>query len=101
MLNTITAFVSALVVSASAITTTTTPATAWVNSEIRVSHAAEVYQTYTADGTPYTALDTEDGNRWIVSGVLDATRLYAVVFDTCGTADVENDDIVLFAVVMD
>lgn len=73
---------------------------AWASNNLRVSHAADVYATYTADNVPYTALDTEDGNRWIISGTLDASRLYAVVFDTQGTESI-YDDVVLACVAMD
>lgn len=68
----------------------------WNDDCIRVSHAAEVV---TQDkGLCY--LQTEDGNVWGVYGSLDASRLYAVVFDTCGTTEVE-DDRILMAVAMD
>lgn len=69
---------------------------AWTDSNIRVSHAAEVV----SSNRGLTYLETEDGNIWGVYGTLDASRLYAVVFDTCGTAKVE-DDRVLMAVAMD
>ena len=76
------------------------PATAapavWSNDCIRVEHAVEVVSQ--DKGLCY--LQTEDGNVWGVYGSLDASRLYAVVFDTCGTAKVE-DDRVLLAVAMD
>lgn len=73
---------------------------AWTNSNIRVSHAAEVGGiVWTADST-ITAIVTDDGHGWRIEGELDPSRLYAVVFDTCGTAKVE-DDRVLLAVAMD
>ena len=68
----------------------------WNDDCIRVEHAAEVV----SSDRGLTYLETEDGNIWGVYGSLDASRLYAVVFDTCGTADVE-DDRVLMAVAMD
>lgn len=68
----------------------------WNDDCIRVSHAAEVV----SSDRGLTYLETEDGNVWGVYGNLDASRLYAVVFDTCGTANVE-DDRVLLAVAMD
>lgn len=68
----------------------------WSDDCIRVSHAAEVV----SSDRGLTYLETEDGNVWGVYGNLDASRLYAVVFDTCGTANVE-DDRVLLAVAMD
>ena len=70
--------------------------TIWNDDCIRVSHAAEVV----AQDKGLCYLQTEDGNIWGVYGNLDASRLYAVVFDTCGTAKVE-DDRVLLAVAMD
>lgn len=74
---------------------TTAPAV-WNDDCIRVSHAAEVVST----DRGLTYLETEDGNVWGVYGSLDASRLYAVVFDTCGTDNIE-DDRVLLAVAMD
>lgn len=68
----------------------------WNEDCIRVSHAAEIVSSNR--GLMY--LQTEDGNIWGVYGALDASRLYAVVFDTNGTTDVE-DDRVLLAVAMD
>lgn len=68
----------------------------WRDDCIRVEHAAEVVST----DRGLTYLQTEDGNIWGVYGSLDASRLYAVVFDTCGTAEIE-DDRVLLAVAMD
>ena len=68
----------------------------WRDDCIRVSHAAEVV----SSGRGLTYLETEDSNVWGVYGFLDPSRLYAVVFDTCGTAKVE-DDRVLMAIAMD
>lgn len=68
----------------------------WSDDCIRVSHAAEVISV----GNGLTYLETEDGNVWGIYGALDASRLYAVVFDTCGTGNIE-DDRVLMAVAMD
>ena len=70
--------------------------TVWSNDCIRVSHAAEVV----SSDRGLTYLQTEDSNVWGVYGTLDASRLYAVVFDTCGTDNIE-DDRVLIAVAMD
>ena len=73
---------------------------AWTNSNIRVSHAAEVGGiVWTADST-ITTLVTDDGEGWRIEGELDPSRIYAVVFDTCGTDNI-NDDRVLLAVAMD
>lgn len=73
---------------------------AWSNANLRVSHAAEVGGiVWTADSVT-TTLVTDDGHGWCINGELDPSRLYAVVFDTCGTAEVE-DDRVLLAVAMD
>lgn len=74
----------------------TTAPTVWSDDCIRVSHAAEVV----AQDKGLCYLQTEDGNIWGVYGSLDASRLYAAVFDTQGTADVE-DDRILMAVAMD
>lgn len=88
---------SALVTALLAGNVSTAPApTVWSDSALRVSHAAEVVSI--DNGLTY--LKTEDGNIWGVYGSLDASRLYAVVFDTNGTAEVE-DDSVLLAVAMD
>lgn len=87
------ALVSALI--AGNVPATTAPAV-WSNDCIRVSHAAEVVST----DRGLTYLETEDGNVWGVYGSLDASRLYAVVFDTNGTDNIE-DDRVLMAVAMD
>ena len=74
----------------------TTAPVIWSDDCIRVEHAAEVVSV--DNGLTY--LETEDGNIWGVYGTLDASRLYAVVFDTCGTDNIE-DDRVLLAVAMD
>lgn len=87
------ALVSALI--AGNVPTSTAPAV-WSDDCIRVSHAAEVVST----DRGLTYLETEDGNIWGVYGELDASRLYAVVFDTNGTDNIK-DDSVLLAVAMD
>lgn len=74
----------------------TTAPVVWSDDCFRVEHAVEVV----SNDRGLTYLETEDGNIWGVYGNLDASRLYAVVFDTCGTAEVE-DDRVLMAVAMD
>lgn len=74
----------------------TTAPVVWNDDCIRVSHAAEVV----SNDRGLTYLKTEDGNIWSVYGSLDASRLYAVVFNTCGTENIE-DDRVLLAVAMD
>lgn len=74
----------------------TTP-TVWNDDCIRVSHAAEVV----SSDRGLTYLETEDGNIWGVYGSLDASRLYAVVFDDNGTKNNIEDDRVLIAVAMD
>lgn len=68
----------------------------WNDDCIRIGHAAEIV----SSDRGLTYLKTEDGNIWGVYGSLDASRLYAVVFDTCGTTEIE-DDRVLLAVAMD
>lgn len=73
-----------------------TAPTVWSDDCIRVEHAAEVVSV----DNSLTHLETEDGNVWGVYGALDASRLYAVVFDDNGTDNIE-DDRVLFAVAMD
>lgn len=73
-----------------------TAPTVWSDDCIRVEHAAEVVSV----DNSLTYLETEDGNVWGVYGALDASRLYAVVFDDNGTDNIE-DDRVLFAVAMD
>lgn len=85
--------VSALI--AGNVPATTAPAV-WSDDCIRVSHAAEVVFT----DLSLTYLQTEDGNVWRVYGNLDASRLYAVVFNDNGTVNVE-DDRILLAVAMD
>lgn len=73
---------------------------AWSNTNLRISHAAEVGGiVWTADSVT-TTLVTDDGEGWRINGELDPSRLYAVVFDTCGTDNIE-DDRVLLAVAMD
>lgn len=73
---------------------------AWSNTNLRISHAAEVGGiVWTADSVT-TTLVTDDGEGWRIEGELDSSRLYAVVFDTNGTAKVEDDSILL-AVAMD
>lgn len=68
----------------------------WSDDCIRVEHAVEVV----SSDRGLTYLQTEDDNVWGVYGSLDASRLYAVVFDDNGTTEVE-DDRVLMAVAMD
>lgn len=84
----------------SAILASNVPASAapvvWSDDCIRVEHAAEVVSV--DNGLTY--LETEDGNVWSIYGTLDASRLYAVVFDTQGTDNIE-DDRVLIAIAMD
>lgn len=70
--------------------------TAWSDDSLRIEHAVEVVSV----DRGLTYLETEDGNVWGVYGELDASRLYAVVFDTRSTSDI-NDDRVLTAVAMD
>ncbi len=73
---------------------------AWTNSNIRVSHAAEVGGiVWTADSVT-TTLVTDDGEGWRINGELDPSRLYCVVFDTQGTDNI-TDDSILLAVAMD
>ena len=74
----------------------TTAPVVWSDDNLRIEHAVEVV----SSDRDLTYLETEDGNVWGVYGNLDASRLYAVVFDTCGTNDIE-DDRVLMAVAMD
>lgn len=80
--------------------TVSTPIT-WSNAKLlRISHAAEVGGiVWTADST-ITTIVTDDGHGWRIEGELDPSRLYAVVFDTQGTDNIE-DDCVLLAVAMD
>lgn len=89
------------VIASALVTSTIFPApVAWTNSNIRISHAAEVCGiVWTADSVT-TTLVTDDRHGWRIEGELDPSRLYAVVFDTCGTDDIE-DDRVLLAVAMD
>ena len=68
----------------------------WSDSNLRISHAAEVV----AQDNGLRYLETEDGNVWGVYGTLDASRLYCVVFDTLGTDDI-TDDRIIIAVAMD
>lgn len=65
----------------------------WNDDCIRVSHAAEVVSC----DRGLTYLQTEDSNVWGVYGTLDASRLYAVVFDTQGTVEIEDDSVLLAA----
>lgn len=99
MLNTFTALFSALVIGTSAPVTTSAP-DMWINSDLRIEHAAEVAGVAWYPDHTITTLVTEDGEGWRIEGELDPTRLYCVVFDTQGTADI-TDDAVLFAVAMD
>lgn len=73
---------------------------AWSNSNIRVSHAAEVNNIYWTPNSTVTTLVTDDGEGWRIEGELDPSRLYCVIFDTNGTADIKDDSILL-AVAMD
>lgn len=73
-----------------------TAPTVWSDDNLRIEHAAEVV----AQDKGLCYLRTEDGNIWGVYGNLDASRLYAVVFDTQGTKNIK-DDCVLLAVAMD
>lgn len=74
-----------------------TAPTVWSDDSLRIEHAVEVV----SSDRGLTYLETEDGNIWGVYGSLDASRLYAVVFDDNGTADNIEDDRVLLAVAMD
>lgn len=80
---------------AGSVPASTTP-NAWSNDNLRIEHAVEVV----AQDKGLCYLQTEDGNIWGVYGSLDASRLYAVVFDDMGTNNIE-DDRVLIAVAMD
>ncbi len=73
-----------------------TAPTVWSDDNLRIEHAVEVV----SNDRDLTYLETEDGNIWGVYGTLDASRLYAVVFDTQGTNNI-TDDRVLLAVAMD
>lgn len=75
---------------------TSTAPNVWSDDNLRIEHAVEVVPQ--DKGLCY--LQTEDGNVWGVYGTLDASRLYAVVFDDNGTQNIE-DDRVLMAVAMD
>lgn len=68
----------------------------WSDDSLRIEHAVEVVSI----DRGLTYLETDDGNVWGVYGELDASRLYAVVFDNMGTDNIE-DDRVLLAVAMD
>lgn len=72
----------------------------WTNSNIRVSHAAEVGGIVWTANSVTTTLVTDDGEGWRIEGELDSSRLYCVVFDTCGTDNIK-DDRILMAVAMD
>jgi hypothetical protein len=85
--------VSALI--AGNVSTSAAP-TAWSDDSLRIEHAVEVVSV----DRGLTYLETEDGNVWGVYGELDASRLYAVVFDTRGTDNIE-DDRILTAIAMD
>lgn len=76
---------------------TSTAPVVWSDNSLRIEHAAEVV----SSGRGLTYLETEDGNIWGVYGSLDASRLYAVVFDDNGTKNNIEDDRVLIAVAMD
>nr|DAT93744.1 MAG TPA: hypothetical protein [Caudoviricetes sp.] len=94
-------FITAIssILASALITSTVSPVSApivWSDDSLRVSHAAEVI--FVDRGLTY--LETDDGNVWGVYGKLDASRLYAVVFDNMGTNNIE-DDRVLLAVAMD
>lgn len=73
---------------------------AWTNGNIRVSHAAEVNNVYCTPNSTITTLVTDDGEGWRIEGELDPSRLYCVVFDTNGTANI-TDDRIMLAVAMD
>lgn len=75
---------------------TSTAPVVWSDDSLRIEHAVEVVSV----DRGLTYLETEDGNVWGVYGELDASRLYAVVFDDMGTDNIE-DDRVLLAVAMD
>ena len=75
---------------------TSTAPTVWSDDNLRIEHAVEVV----SSDRGLTYLKTEDGNIWGVYGALDASRLYAVVFDTNDTDNIE-DDRILLAVAMD
>lgn len=88
-------FVSSVLVSALVAGTVSAPVVPnWDN--IRIEHAVEVVSV----DRGLTYLETEDGNIWGMYDELDASRLYAVIFDTRGTSNIE-DDRILTAVAMD
>ena len=68
----------------------------WSDDSLRIEHAVEVVSV----DRGLTYLETDDGNVWGVYEELDASRLYAVVFDSMGTDNIE-DDRILLAVAMD
>ncbi len=76
---------------------TSTAPVVWSNDSLRIEHAVEVVSI----DRGLTYLETEDGNVWGIYGELDASRLYAVVFDNNGTKNNIEDDRVLLAVAMD
>lgn len=73
---------------------------AWSDANLRISHAAEVGGIVWTANSTITTIITDDGHGWRIEGELDPSRLYAVVFDTQGTVNVE-DDRILLAVAMD
>lgn len=89
-------FVSSVLVSALVAGTVSAPVVpVWDN--IRIVHAVEVVSV----DRGLTYLETEDDNVWGVYGELDASRLYAVVFDDNDTKNNIEDDHILMAVAMD
>lgn len=78
------------------VSTTPVVPTVWNDSGLRIEHAVEVVSV--DNGLTY--LQTDDDNVWGIYGTLDASRLYAVVFDTRGTLNIE-DARILTAVAMD
>ncbi len=89
----ISAIVSALL--AGSVPISTAPVV-WSDDSLRIEHAVEVVSV----DRGLTYLETDDGNVWGVYEELDASRLYAVVFDSMGTDNIE-DDRILLAVAMD
>ena len=73
---------------------------AWSDANLRISHAAEVGGIVWTANSTITTIITDDGHGWRIEGELDPSRLYAVVFDTQGTVNGE-DDRILLAVAMD
>lgn len=73
---------------------------AWSDANLRISHAAEVGGIVWTANSTITTIITDDGHGWRIEGELDYSRLYAVVFDTQGTVNVE-DDCILLVVAMD